>query len=183
MIRILIISLLLLSGSYSFAQQRMLSKTGKIHFTSDAPLELIEASSNSLKGILEMPTRKFAFSVPIKSFQGFNSALQQQHFNENYMESDEFPKATFTGKIIEKVDFSQPGTYQVRAKGKLNIHGVEQSRIFKVKLKVDDTGIHFSSKLTIPLSDHNISIPQIVHQKIATEIDVDLKGTLLKPQQ
>ncbi|GAA4829317.1 YceI family protein [Algivirga pacifica] len=179
----LVTALLIFLASLAGAQQRMLVSKGSVHFTSNAPLEVIDASSNALKGILEMPTRKFAFTAAIKSFKGFNSSLQQQHFNENYLESDRYPKAVFKGKIIEKIDFTQDGTYKVRAKGKLSIHGLEQIRIFKVNLKIIEGVVHFDAKFKVPLSDHDISIPQIVHQKIATEIDVAIQGLFEAPQQ
>src|SRR6476469_7728532 len=89
---------------------------GKIHFVSDAPLEHIEASSDQLSGGIDISTREIYFELRIVSFNGFNSALQREHFNENYMESDVYPKATFKGKIVDAVDLSKNGTYSVRVK-------------------------------------------------------------------
>ena len=151
---------------------------GRILLRSDAPLEAIEASSGSLRGIIDADQQTFAWSVDIKTFDGFNSPLQREHFNENYMETKRFPKATFSGKIIEKTDFSQNGTYTVRAKGLLNIHGVEQERIIKSTLEVKNGQLRIKSQFTVPLSDHNISIPKIVHQKIAEEIKVTVEAVL-----
>ena len=105
---------------------------GKLQFISDAPLEIIEASSNTLGGILDPSTQQFAFSVDVMSFAGFNSALQQEHFRENYMEISRFTTATFEGKIIEQFDLSQDGTYNIRAKGKMNIHGHTQEIIIEI---------------------------------------------------
>src|SRR5687768_9630488 len=96
---------------------------GYISFRSDAPLEIITASSNELQGIIDHQALTFAFAVPITSFKGFNNGLQQQHFYENYLEATKYPEATFSGKIIEFVDLAKPGTYHVRAKGQLMIHG------------------------------------------------------------
>ncbi|MBY0427565.1 MAG: YceI family protein, partial [Cytophagales bacterium] len=119
-----------------FAQKRYMLEKAEISFVSNADLEVIKASSKSVKGILDTLNKQFAFSIPVKSFNGFNSALQQEHFNENYMESEKFPSASFSGKIIEQLDFSRSGSYEVRAKGELDIHGQKQIRIIKIKLQV-----------------------------------------------
>ncbi len=99
------------------------TQTGNITFRSEAPLEIITAASNQLEGLLDHKLMTFAFVVPIISFKGFNNGLQQQHFYENYLEASRYPESSFTGKIIETVDLTKPGTYNVRAKGQLTIHG------------------------------------------------------------
>lgn len=159
--------------------QKMSVETGQIKFASHAELELIEATSDKVQGLLDTSASRFAFSVEIQSFKGFNSGLQREHFNEKYLESDLFPTATFSGKIIEQIDFEKEGTYEVRAKGELNIHGIKQTRIIKSKLSIADHKILITSEFTVPLADHNITIPQIVSQKIATEIEVSFKTTLV----
>jgi hypothetical protein len=149
---------------------------GKVSFTSDAPLEVIKAESDKLKGTIDTDKRSFAFAIPIKSFEGFNSSLQKTHFNENYMESDEHKYGTFKGRIIERHDLTQDGTYTIRAKGKLDIHGVVQERIIRSKIVVKGGEMQVTSRFTVPLQDHNIDIPRIVFQKIATEIEVEIKA-------
>jgi hypothetical protein len=151
---------------------------GKVILKSDAALEIIEAQSNKLRGAIDLSTNSFAWTVEIRSFEGFNNQLQREHFNENYMESDKFTKASFAGKIIEQVDLQADGTYSVRAKGKIIVHGVEQERIIKSQVVVAGKRIHVSSTFTVPLSDHNITIPRIVYQKIAEEISVTIDADL-----
>jgi polyisoprenoid-binding protein YceI len=160
------------------AQKKYSIVKGEINFASNAELELIKASSTQVQGLIDPSTHQFAFTVDIKSFKGFNSALQREHFNEKYMESEVYPKARFTGKIIEQIDFSQKGTYDVRAKGDLEIHGQKQTRIIKGKLTVRDDGLKLVASFAIPLADHNITIPNIVSQKIATEIIVDFDALM-----
>lgn len=172
-----LIFLTLLSQSL-LAQKKFAIDKGEINFVSNAELEVIKASSKKIKGILDVSTYQFAFSVPIKTFDGFNSDLQKVHFNENYMESHKFPMATFSGKIIEQIDFTVDGSYDVRAKGDLNVHGQKMTRIIKVKLTVKNGVLGISSQFKVPLDDHNITIPKIVNQKIATEIDVTFKGNM-----
>lgn len=152
--------------------------TGKVLLKSDAALEVIEAQSNKLRGAIDLSTNSFAWTVEIRSFEGFNNRLQREHFNENYMESDKFPKASFAGKIIEQVDLQVEGTYAVRAKGKITVHGIEQERIIKSQVVVKGKHIHVTSTFTVPLSDHNITIPRIVYQKIAEEITVTIDADL-----
>ena len=154
------------------APQLFIAQNGRVDFSSNAPLEIIKASSRRLTGVIDAEKRTFAFKIPISSFEGFNSALQKEHFNESYLESDKYSEAFFSGKIIEDVDFTLNGEYQVRAKGKLNIHGVEQERIIKSKIRVHNGKIYVESRFPVPLSDHNITIPKIVSQKIATQIEV-----------
>lgn len=150
-------------------------------FTSTAQLELITAASEKVQGLLDPSSNQFAFTVDVKTFHGFNSALQREHFNDKYMESDKYPRARFSGKIIEPVDLTVDGVYDVRAKGDLEIHGQKQTRIIRSRLNVSKGVIDIESHFFIPLGDHNISIPTIVSQKIATEIEVDFKATLLMP--
>lgn len=157
----------------------MRCEDGKIQFKSDAPLELIEARSSKLRGVIDPVAQTFAWSVEIKTFEGFNSPLQREHFNENYMESRKYPKATFQGKIIEKIDFQKDGVYTVRAKGKLNVHGVEQERIIRGQVEVKGPRVRITSDFTVLLADHDISIPRVVHQKIAEEIAVSMDAQLL----
>ena len=104
-------------------------RDGAVSFLSDAPLEVIGARSGELRGLIDPKQRTFAFAVTVASFEGFNSPLQREHFNENYLESKRYPQITFKGRIIERVDLTTAGTYTIRAKGMLNVHGVERERI------------------------------------------------------
>ncbi|MEO6584433.1 MAG: YceI family protein [Ferruginibacter sp.] len=159
--------------------QVLSSSSGKISFRSDAPLELIKASTNELRGKLDVAKKLFAFTAKVNSFKGFNSPLQKEHFNENYMESQLYPDASFSGKIIEDLDLTRDGTYNVRAKGKLLLHGVVQERIIKAQLKVDKGSVSIKANFTVLLSDHNIPIPKVVHEKLASEIKVEVKADLV----
>jgi len=155
-----------------------LTKSGSVSFLSEAPLEVIEASNDMVGAVLNRTTRTLAFQVPIVGFNGFNSALQHEHFNENYLETDAFPKATFNGKIIEDVDLENPGTHKVRAKGMLVIHGVEKERIILGTIVVTGSGINIKTSFEVTLQDHDISIPRIVTQKITEVVTVELSASL-----
>jgi polyisoprenoid-binding protein YceI len=151
---------------------------GYIIFRSEAPLEIITARSNELRGGIETDTKQFLFSVRMKSFNGFNSALQKDHFNENYLESTKYPESIFKGKIIEDVDFTKDGVHQVRAKGNLTIHGITQERIIKGDLIIRNGQISIQSKFSVLLADHNIPIPKVVHEKLASDINVEVNTEL-----
>lgn len=154
------------------------TQVGSISFTSEAPLEIISATSRKMEGVVDATALSFAFAVSIRTFEGFNNGLQQQHFYENYLETDKYPTASYSGKIIEHVDLRKPGTYQVRAKGQLNIHGRSKERILKVEITSTGSALKVSSEFLVPLIDHQIEIPRIVNQKIAQEINVSVQGTL-----
>ena len=170
--------ILFLSSSFKDPVNIFNISKGNITFTSDAPLELITASSNELKGLIETEKKQFAFSVRVRSFKGFNSGFQKDHFNENYLESDKYPDATFSGKIIEDVDFTKNNIISVRAKGKLTVHGVSKERIIKGDMTIKNGAIFIKSNFTVLLADHNIPIPKVVHEKLASEIKVEVNSEL-----
>ncbi len=153
-------------------------KSGNIQFRSEAKLELIKASSNELRGKLDPSKKTFAFTVKINSFKGFNSPLQKEHFNENYLESEKYPDATFSVRMIEDIDLSQDGNFTVRSKGNFTLHGVAQERIIKSDISIQKGVLNIVSNFTVQLSDHNIPIPKVVHEKLASEIKVEVKAIL-----
>ena len=155
---------------------------GKIDFISDAPLEVIKAASQEMKGAINAEQKTFLFSVNVNSFVGFNSGLQRVHFNENYLETVKYPKAVFEGKIIEELDTGTEGVYEIRAKGNLDLHGVKQERIIKGTITVKGNELTIHSQFNVLLEDHNIKIPRVVYQKISPEILVTINA-VMKPVQ
>ena len=105
--------------------QKYFTRDGKITFLSEAPIETIEATNSKATSVIDISSGKIEFAVLIKAFH-FEKALMQQHFNENYMESSKFPKATFKGKIdsVGQVDFGKDGTYEIMVSGDMTIHGI-----------------------------------------------------------
>jgi len=174
----LLLPILFLFGGFKQPPGVYQTVAGKISFRSEAPLELIRASSDQLIGLIDINKKVFSFSIPMRSFQGFNSPLQKEHFNENYVESDKFPQASFKGKIIEDQDLTVDGSYELRAKGILTIHGISQERIIKSDVTVSNKTIVIKSVFSVLLSDHNIPIPKVVYQKLANEIKVEVNTTL-----
>src|ERR1041385_1018345 len=157
--KLVLFCLCLISVISVHAQKKYAADNGEISFTSNAKLELINASSKKIQGILDPANGQFAFIVKVQSFEGFNSSLQQKHFNDKYMESDKFYDATFSGKIIDPIDFTKDGTYDVRAKGNMVIHGKKQERIIPSKLEINKGVVTVTSNFDVPLADHGIQIP------------------------
>ena len=170
--------LLLIPGISAMAQQIYLTYAGIVNFTSNAPLEVIKASSDQLHGAISISERSFAFTIDNKSFKGFNSTLQQEHFYENYLEVQDYPASSFKGKLIEAIDSGTTSEQLIRAKGILDIHGMEQERIIKCIVRVNGEKLIIHADFSVLLEDHRIKIPGIVNQKIAEVIDVSISAEL-----
>lgn len=175
----LVVLLLLFSAPALYAQ-KFSATNGTIHFSSNASLEVISATSDKVQGLIDPTTNQFAFIVRIKSFTGFNSNLQREHFNDKYLESDKFYDASYSGKILDPIPYTTDGTYEVRTKGNLIIHGKKQARMITGKVKVENGTLTVTSEFRVPLTDHDIQIPQILTEKIATEIIVKINLTLVR---
>lgn len=158
--------------SASGSAQVLSTTKGEITFFSNAPLEDISAKNNRVISMLNPSNKELVVRVPINQFE-FPNKLMQQHFNENYMESEKHPYATFKGKVAEDIDFSKPGTYDASASGFLSIHGVDQKRTLKGKIVVaPDGAVQLNTNFTVALVDHKIDVPKLVFKKIAEVIDV-----------
>ena len=121
----LIIPVTFLLFALTVNAQKYITKNGYVSFFGHTPMEDIKADNNQVASILDISTGEIAFQVLIKSFQ-FEKALMQEHFNENYLESEKFPRSTFSGKItnLSEVNFSKSGKYEATVEGDLLIHGV-----------------------------------------------------------
>ncbi len=158
------------------AQGKYFTRNGYIKFYSQAPMENIEAHNRQVTSFIDTETGEFAFSVLMKSFQ-FEKALMQEHFNENYVESDKYPKSTFKGKITnpEVVDFTKDGVYNVNVAGDLTIHGVTKNVTSNGIITVKDGKMTVTSKFPVALADYNISVPAVVRDNIAKEVEVTVE--------
>jgi polyisoprenoid-binding protein YceI len=153
------------------------TRNAVVSFTSDAPIEKIEAVNKHVNCILNPQTNDLAFKIVIKSFD-FEKQAMQDHFNNDYMNSDKFPNATFEGKIINVIDFSKNGKYNVTVDGKLTIHGVinavKQTGIIEIK----DGKIIAKSKFTIKLSDYKIIVPSDYVSKINNNVEIEINAAM-----
>ena len=179
-----LIFLLILSGLFFTANaQKYMTKNGFVGFYGHTPMEDIKADNNQVASILDISTGELVFQALIKSFH-FERALMEEHFNENYMESDKIPKADFKGKIanLASVDFKKNGVYDVTVEGDLKIHDVTNKISVKGTVEIFAGGINANSKFNVVPEDYKINIPGVVREKIAKslEITVAMKYTPLQ---
>jgi hypothetical protein len=169
----LTIFICLLSIGLAGNAQKYMTKNGFIGFFSHTPMEDIKGDNNQVAAILDISTGEMVFQALIKSFH-FDRALMEEHFNENYMESDKFPKSSFKGKItnLSSVNFSKNGTYEVTVEGDLTIRDVTNKITTKGTIEVVTGGINASSKFNLSPEDYKINIPGVVREKINKNMEV-----------
>jgi len=175
-----IVILLFTLTTWSIGQQYY-SKTGKVTFVSDAPLEKIEAHNNNGYVVFDSATGNIEWSVLIKGFQ-FVKALMQDHFNENYMESQKFPKGIFKGTVtnMKDVHLDKDGDYTVNVKGQLTLHGVTKPFNPTGHVTVKSGVITSTSDFDIMVEDFDIEIPKVVKDNIAKTVKVSVVAELQK---
>lgn len=175
-----ILFLIFLLPMLSLGQEKFFTKNGMISFESKAPLEDIESVNRAVTCVLDKSTGALQFSVLIRGFE-FRKALMQEHFNENYLESDKYPRSEFKGSINnnEKVNYTVDGTYDVTALGKLTIHNVTKDVKATGTMRVSSGMIILNSSFNIVVADYNIKVPSLVRDKIArnvlVKVDCNLK--------
>lgn len=159
------------------AQDRYMTRTGHIEFHSSTPVEDIHAENDKVTSVWDATTGNVEFAVLIKAFS-FEKALMQEHFNENYMESNKLPKASFKGTIkgVSAEQLTKPGSYPVEVSGTISIHGVDRPMTAKGTVTVDAKGaITATSEFAVKPGDHDIKIPGAVKKNIAEEIAVKVR--------
>ncbi len=169
--RILAIVIALVIHNQAIAQ-KYISKSAVITFFSEAPIENIKATNKKVSSILDLTTGEIVFSVPIREFE-FRRSLMKKHFNENYMDSEEYPKSTFKGKISGFG--SSEGVYSSVAVGELNIHGITKKIEVVGEVIVKPDEITLIAKFPVLLKDYKIKIPKILFSNIAESIEVSIE--------
>jgi polyisoprenoid-binding protein YceI len=167
--------LILMVISTNVDAQKYFTREGKVSFFSEAPLEKIEAHNSKATSVIDITSGRMEFAILIKAFQ-FEKALMQEHFNENYMESDKYPKATFKGNItdIDVIDLTKDGEYEVNVKGDLTIHGETKTIETPGKIIVKDGQISANANFEALVEDYKIEIPAIVKDNIAKTVRIDI---------
>ena len=175
----ILIAIICFGTIYSEAQGRFYTKNGEISFFSKAPIETIEAKNRSVTCVRDSQTGALQFLVLMKGFE-FRKALMQEHFNENYVESDKFPKSDFRGEIVnnKEIDYTKSGTYPAKVKGKLTIHGETKEIEADGTVVVDGGKIKLGSVFMILLSDYKISIPATVRDNISKTVQITISCSL-----
>jgi polyisoprenoid-binding protein YceI len=170
--------IILVSLLYIPAQaQSWVTRNGKISFSSKTPMEDIKAVNSQVFAAIDASKKTIAFTLLQKNFL-FEKQLMQDHFNENYVESDKYPKAQFAGTITGNIG-TTPGIYKVQIDGKLTLHGVTKPVSMPAELELKEGKLTGKSAFSIKPSDYNIKIPSLVKDKIAAEIPVQVNAEFL----
>ncbi|MBA3663581.1 MAG: YceI family protein [Bacteroidetes bacterium] len=170
--------LLMLTIAIQVKAQIFVGEKCSITFFSETKMENIDATNTVTKPVLNTATGNFAIKASQTAFI-FKSAFMQEHYNENYMESEKFPFATFVGKIEETIDYTKNGTYPVTIKGKLDLHGVELPRTITGTLTVKDGRITMNSKFNVKVADHKVKVPSLYVDKIAENIEITFHSEMV----
>lgn len=159
--------------------QKYYTKSGLVHFFSDAKMEDIKADNNSASCVVDAGTGAMEWSLLNKGFT-FESAFMQEHFNENYMESDKYPKSTFKGSItnMSSVNLKKDGTYNATVTGDLTMHGVTKNITTNATFTVAGGKISCTSKFYVKPSDYGINIPGDKKDSISNNIEITVSGNL-----
>lgn len=163
------------------AGQKYYTKSGQISFDATSPSspEKVEGVNRSATCVIDSKSGNMQLAVLMKGF-AFERALMEEHFNENYVESTKFPKAEFKGEIkdIEKVDFTKDGTYTVKVKGKLTMHGESNDVETEAKIVVQGGKIKATADFVVKLADYKVSIPGLVADKVSKTAKISVVCSL-----
>ena len=162
---------LMLARPFSGSAQTYSTRTGFIGFYSKTALEDIKAENNQVFAIIDPAKKNLAFQLLVKGFI-FQKELMQEHFNENYVESDKYPKATFNGSYTGDVPVGKDGTYKVTVKGNLSLHNVTKTVEVPATIEVKNGHLIGLADFKLKPEDFNITIPSLVRDKIDREISV-----------
>ncbi|MEI6190060.1 MAG: YceI family protein [Chitinophagia bacterium] len=164
----------ILSVNQLQAQKVYATKTGQIFFNATGGLEKIAAVNNQVDSKFVDATGQIIFGVLIKGFK-FQNQLMEDHFNENYMESTQFPKADFKGYIlnIKEVNFTKDGVYPIQVEGALNIHGVSQKVSTKGTLSLKQGKASIEGEFSVKIKDYGIK-GLYIGEKIANDAVIKL---------
>lgn len=152
--------------------QRMVISSGTISFFSEAPLENIKAGNTRVTSIFEPTSGKIAFAIPMREFQ-FDKSLMQQHFNDKYLESDKYPNSVFSG-MVQGYSQDDKTSQTVKALGELTIHGVKRRVEIPGTIEQSADELHMKSKFVVHIADYDITIPQLLWQNIAEDVEVEV---------
>lgn len=159
----------------ALAQDLYMTRTGHIYFISQTEIIDIDAHHHQVSSLLNVNTGEIAFALYMAAFE-FDLALAQEHFNEEYVESHKYPKSTFSGRIVnlDAIDFKTPGTYEAWIEGELTIHGQTVPMRVKGTGQVEGDQIRASCRFEIRLADFHITVPQLVRDKVAPVIPIEV---------
>ncbi len=142
-------------------------------------MENISAVNKIVTIVLDTKSAAVQLSVPMKAF-AFERSLMQEHFNENYVESDRFPNSTFKGTVTNNssIRYNTPGTYEATVEGALTIHGVTRPIQAKGTITVDQQALRVTTTFNVLIADYKITVPALVADKISKSVTITLNAKL-----
>jgi polyisoprenoid-binding protein YceI len=175
---LILLLLAILIAAAASAQDRYFTRGGKIYFDATSSSEKIESINNQGTSVFDTKTGQFEFAVLMKGFE-FEKALMQDHFHENYVESEKYPKSVFKGTIVDltKIDFSKDGVYAATVKGNLSLHGVTKEVIAPATFAIKGGKISAKASFKILLADFNVTIPSLVADKVSKTASINVDAT------
>ena len=171
---VLLASIILTNLGYA---QLYVGKETVVHFLSKCSMEDIEAKNKVSKPILDPASGAFQVQIANKQFK-FSSALMEEHFNENYMETEKYANTTFKGKINEKIDYAKDGENKVTCTGTLDMHGVSLPITVPGIVTIKGKQITVVAKFKVKLVDYKIKVPSLYVKNIAEDIDIDINSVM-----
>ncbi|RKD19507.1 hypothetical protein BCY91_12955 [Pelobium manganitolerans] len=148
-----------------------------VHFFSPAPIADIEAVSQAAKANLNTDKKEVHIEIPISSFT-FKKAMMQTHFNEKYLESEKYPKASFIGKYKDDIRLDKDGIYRITLTGKFSLHGVTRHKNIPCNITIKNGRITFESSFSVLSADYKIEAPDMLYRTVGEKVDVDVTGGL-----
>jgi hypothetical protein len=165
--------IIFLSIAFTSNAQTYLAKNVSVRFFSAAPIENIEANTTVASCAFNAKSNKIIMKVPIKAFR-FEKALMQEHFNENYLESEKYPIGQFEGMMLDLPNMYNNGEYNIRLKGKLSLHGVTNEKEVNAKIYIKDGDVKALVVFKIKCKEYKIAIPKIVARNVSDEIEISV---------
>lgn len=161
------------------AQEKLITKTGQITFEASIPsFEEVKAKNEGVTCVLNSKTGEIAYLAMVKGFR-FKLALMEEHFNENYIESDDYPKSTFKGKIESFNITTLKSSYKdYTIKGKLELHGITKEISITAKIRKTEAGVEIISTFIVNADDFEIKIPSMVKSKVSNKVNVKTECVL-----
>lgn len=173
--------LLVVLCNFPAGAQKFFTRNGIVNFDATAPNspETIKAVNKSGTCVLDKSSGAVEMAVLVKGFL-FERSLMQEHFNENYMESTKYPKATFAGKLDNAgaVDTGKDGTYKVNASGTLTMHGVSKAVSVPVTFTVKAGKVSAAATFSLALADYNVDVPSLVADKVNKKAEISVSAAL-----
>jgi polyisoprenoid-binding protein YceI len=169
----ILVTIFLLAAVNAVHSQLYFTTTGFVGFYSKMPLEDIKAENNQVYAVVDVTKKSLAFSMLLNGFV-FTKELMQEHFNENYVESDKYPKATFIGSYADNIDLSKGGDVTINVSGTITLHGISKPFTTTATLNLNNGVLTGKANFQLLPGDFNIEIPSLVRNKIADKMDIHI---------